>query len=278
MIRAEFDLLKVKLFRSQSTVISPQSSSSSSTHQHHHETTLQLTGETTTTNNLSSSSSSSLTSNSNLQANTNTNNNTNNTTPTHRSSTVLGMSGSTSSMSHQQLPRMNSSQGLRQYQRNLSVSAQMVNNSSSTQPMPVVGSSHHLNQQHHQQHYRSHNMTYQQTPSIANTPNHVFLVCNACGKCLNDRSTPTTTERLNGSSSSHQLATTTATFNLSSSLTGSTNATVPVPASSSSNKEAVNIANESNLIGCLNCAQFLPQCTICLRIMKINLLPVPQHG
>ena len=33
--------------------------------------------------------------------------------------------------------------------------------------------------------------------------------------------------------------------------------------------------NEINLNGCLNCSKFLPQCLICLRLMKINLQPNP---
>jgi hypothetical protein len=32
---------------------------------------------------------------------------------------------------------------------------------------------------------------------------------------------------------------------------------------------------ESYIKGCINCAQFLPQCTLCMRHMKINLTPSP---
>jgi hypothetical protein len=48
-----------------------------------------------------------------------------------------------------------------------------------------------------------------------------------------------------------------------------------------SNSASVNQSNQSskpgetNLVGCLNCAHHLPQCTVCLLLMKIHLQPSP---
>lgn len=272
----------MKLNRSQSLVSSPQPPTTYSTtnQQYHHETNIHgISGVEIA--NLSSSSSSSLTSNSNMLSSATTTNTTTHT-PTHRSNTVVGMSASTASMSHQQLPRMNSSQALRQYQRNLSISTHMASfgqqqqqqqqhSSSGAQPMPLVSHHRHFN-----------GAASAISPLVGS---QIYLICNRCGKSLTTISTNTTTnnsivtERLNGSASSHQLAA--ATFNLSSSLTGAgagLSTVVQSAVTSAASKEAVNTANEPNLIGCLNCAHFLPQCTICLRIMKINLLPVPQQS
>lgn len=264
----------MKLSRLQPLVASPQWSSS-----HHLQTHEHVGGEAA---NLSSSSSSSLTSTTTATTNLHSTASQNLVaTPTHHHRMT---SGSTSSVSHQHLPRMSSSShGLRHYQRNLSMSAQMTNTAAS-QPMPVVaaGLSRQAPNQYHQ---HSHHHLSAASPVVVGagssslSSSQVYLMCNKCSKML----TTVTSERLNGSSSSHQLtaitgSATTATFNLSSSLTGSGPASNMMAGTSVSKEAIINTANEPNLIGCLNCAHFLPQCTICLRMMKINLLPVSQHS
>lgn len=112
----------------------------------------------------------------------------------------------------------------------------------------------------------------QKSSGGANSSPLVSLLCNKCGKNLTTVSN-SGGERLNVSSSSHQLTSTT-TFNLSSSLTSSSN----VVAANVSSKDGNILASEPSIIGCLNCAHFLPQCTVCLRIMKINLYPLPPQS
>lgn len=112
----------------------------------------------------------------------------------------------------------------------------------------------------------------QKSSGGANSSPLVSLLCNKCGKNLTTVSN-SGGERLNVSSSSHQLTSTT-TFNLSSSLTSSSN----VVAANASSKDGNILTSEPSIIGCLNCAHFLPQCTVCLRIMKINLHPLPPQS
>ncbi|CAF0839136.1 unnamed protein product [Brachionus calyciflorus] len=100
-----------------------------------------------------------------------------------------------------------------------------------------------INQRNSQSMHIQNNLT---TPAQQNANMTVYYNCNKCGKNLLEKSQ-----------------------NSSCSFT-SNNLNTMIQ---SINSQAQ--SNEVCLNGCLNCCSYLPQCTVCLRLMKINLTPNP---
>jgi hypothetical protein len=195
-------------------------------------------------NNLSSSSSSSLTSSSNINATL---------TPTHKPANqqpVMFYQNPTTSSTN--LTRMNSSSLINKYQRHQSNSSQTTLS--------------------HQQHQHQQQQQQQMALFNAGSPS-LNLICNRCGKTLNEKASTSISSTNDKStlnmSSSNQVST----FNLSSSL----NQYLPIVSSNNSGN-LLSTSSELNLMGCLNCSNFLPQCTVCLCLMKINLVPLQSQN
>jgi len=87
-------------------------------------------------------------------------------------------------------------------------------------------------------------------------PYNVHLVCNKCGKNILEKMPLTVS--VNDSGISNQLL-----YRQSSTYSNHL----------LSQKSITFKSNEQTLNGCLHCANFLPQCTVCLKLMKINMSP-----
>lgn len=118
-----------------------------------------------------------------------------------------------------------------------------------------------FNRQNSQQNLANQRSMYMNLRSYTN----VHMTCNKCGKNLLEK-TPLTID----TNPSNQLI-------RQNSQYYNSNASLNLGISSSSlisnQKSILFRPNDQTLNGCLYCARFLPQCTVCLKLMKINLQP-----
>lgn len=105
------------------------------------------------------------------------------------------------------------------------------------------------------------NLTVHQKPAYMSLKSqaNIYLTCNKCGKNLLEKA-PLTIDTSTSSQLSRQNS---QYYNSNASLNFG----------SFIQKSTTFKQNDQTLNGCMYCARFLPQCTVCLKIMKINLTP-----
>lgn len=139
------------------------------------------------------------------------------------------------------------------------------NNNSKNYLHAAYSSNQNFNRQNSTQ---SLNNLMQRPQYLRNQPN-IHLACNKCGKNLLEKM-PLTIDTNNANQAQYNRQTSQY-FNSNVSLNHGVSANSLIL----NQKSLPFKTNDQNLNGCLNCARFLPQCIVCLKLMKINLTPSP---
>ena len=118
------------------------------------------------------------------------------------------------------------------------------------------------------------NFVHQQ--QLFNATLAVHLNCNKCGKNLLDKSSShlDSSQRMSTLNYSHATGQLHQFFSSNNPLSQQISISTK-PSSHNVSISGSNKHNEHYIFGCQNCAHFLPQCTICLKVMRINLYPSP---